>query len=192
LLLYRNYFTSSGFFRAGLAGLGQLIVAVAVGAGLAAVVTPAATRHVGFVKWPVILLGVSAVAEIGGGLPYRIPTLLIAAGILGFCAQGIKICVDTVVQRSVLDEFRGRVFSLYDTLFNLAFVGAAVLTAIVIPDTGRAPLSVLLIAAGYAALAVVYLRTGRDRSIGLGAAPQQQLGHRAVVAEGTELHPKLQ
>ncbi len=162
LLLYRNYFHDDGFFRAGLAGLGQVIAMVAIGAGLAAVFTPAATRRMGFVNWPVVLLLVSAVVELVGGLPYQTPPLLVAAGIFGFCAQGIKICVDTTVQRTVLDEFRGRVFSLYDTMFNLAFVGAATLTALLLPDNGHSPASVLVISLGYALIAAAYVRTGRE------------------------------
>ena len=49
---------------------------------------------------------------------------------LAFVAQGVKICVDTVVQRTIDDNFRGRVFTVYDTLFNVAFVAAAVVTAL--------------------------------------------------------------
>ena len=52
------------------------------------------------------------------------------------------------MQRTVADEFRGRVFALYDTLFNLALVVAAVLTALVLPDNGRAPVSVVVLGVG--------------------------------------------
>ena len=51
--------------------------------------------------------------------------MLVAAFVLGLITQGAKIATDTVVQSSVDDAFRGRVFSLYDVLFNVAFVGAA-------------------------------------------------------------------
>ncbi len=162
LLLYRNYFHSDGLFRAGIAGLGQVVALAAIGGGLAALVTPTATRRIGFVRWPVILLVVSAIAEIAGGLPYKPAALLAAAGVFGFTAQGIKICVDTIVQRSVLDDFRGRVFSLYDTMFNLAFVGAAVLTALLLPDNGHSPPSILIIGLAYAVIALIYLRTGKE------------------------------
>ena len=46
---------------------------------------------------------------------------------LGVAAQGSKICVDTIVQESVDDAYRGRVFSFYDVIFNIAFVSAAAL-----------------------------------------------------------------
>ena len=40
LLLYRNYFHADGFFRAGLAGLSQIVAMIAVGGALAALLTP--------------------------------------------------------------------------------------------------------------------------------------------------------
>ena len=56
---------------------------------------------------------------------YTRPALLVAAFFLGLACQGIKIVVDTLVQTHVDDAFRGRVFSLYDVIFNVAFVAAA-------------------------------------------------------------------
>ena len=35
-------------------------------------------------------------------------------------------------------------FSLYDTLFNVAFVGRRLLTALVLPDTGKSPVAVIV------------------------------------------------
>ena len=72
-------------------------------------------------------------------LPYRSALVLRRRVRLSFVAQGVKICVDTVVQRTVEDDFRGRVFTVYDTLFNVAFVAAAVVTALTLPESGHAP-----------------------------------------------------
>jgi hypothetical protein len=160
LLLYRNYFHDDGFFRAGLAGLGQLVAAVAIGGGLAALVTPVASRRLGFVRWPAMLLGGAGVVELAFGLPFTLPLLLIGALLLGFAAQAIKICVDTVVQQYVEDDFRGRVFSLYDSLFNLTLVFAALLTAAVLPESGYSPTSVVVIAVAYVATGLGYLHAG--------------------------------
>ncbi len=41
----------------------------------------------------------------------------------------MKICVDTTLQETVDDDFRGRVFSVYDTLFNVTFVVALLVGA---------------------------------------------------------------
>jgi MFS family permease len=165
LLLYRNYFHDDGVFRSGLTGLGQVVTAIAVGGGLAALVTPVATRRLGFLRWPVLLLVTAAITEVALGLPYRLPLLLLAAVLLGFAAQGIKICVDTLVQQQIDDEFRGRVFSLYDTLFNLTLVVAAVLTAILLPDSGRSPVSIVVIGVVYLVTAAVWVRVSRRRPL---------------------------
>jgi MFS family permease len=161
LLLYRNYYVSDGPFRAGLAGLAQFVVVGAAGGGLAALATPAVSRRFGFVAWTTTLLAASGLFQVSLVLPYRLPVQLLAGFALGFTAQGVKICVDTTVQRTVADEFRGRVFALYDTLFNLALVTAAVLTALVLPDDGHAPVSVLVIGVTYLVTAFGYARLAR-------------------------------
>jgi MFS family permease len=158
ILLYRNYFHSDGVFRAGLGGLGQVVAAVAIGGGVAALATPAGTRRFGFTYWPAALLVLASVTELAFGLPYSLPLLLVAALLLGFCAQAIKISVDTLVQRDIPDAYRGRVFAIYDTLFNVTLVAAAVITAVALPQDGHSPTSVILIAAGYLTAAVGYLR----------------------------------
>ena len=117
--------------RVGLTGLAQFVLVVAVGGGLAALVTPAISRRIGFASWMVALLAMSgAVRGRRCACPTDCRLQLLAGLVLGFAAQALKICVDTTVQRTVSDEFRGRVFALYDTLFNLALVAAAVITAV--------------------------------------------------------------
>jgi MFS family permease len=159
LLLYRNYFVDAGAFRSGLAGLGQLVAALAIGGGLAAVVTPIAARRLGYTRWPAALLVGAGVVELSLGLPFTLQTILPAGALLGFVAQGIKICVDTLVAQRVADDFRGRVFSLYDTLFNLLFVSAATLTAILLPENGKSESAVVCIAFAYTITGVIYWRT---------------------------------
>ena len=90
------------------------------------------------------------------GLPYQIQTILPAALLLGIVAQGSKISVDTLVQEQVEDVFRGRVFSFYDTLFNVTFVGAAVVAAFVLPVSGRSYAMLAVVAGGYALTALGY------------------------------------
>ncbi|HEV2888850.1 MAG TPA: MFS transporter [Frankiaceae bacterium] len=157
LLLYRNYFTDQGFFRAGIDGLAQVFGASSIGVVLAAVVTPYVTRRLGKERWIVTLLAAACVVEIALGFPYTQPALLVAALLLGFVAQGSKICVDTIVQESVADAYRGRVFAFYDILFNVTFVSAAVVAATFLPDTGRSYLALTVIAVGYGATALAYL-----------------------------------
>jgi len=153
LLLYRNYFHDHGLFKAGLTGLGQIVLAIALGGGLAAYLTPIAARRLGYTKWPALLLVGAGVVELVLGLPFQPATFLPAALLLGLAAQGVKICVDTLTAQRVADDFRGRVFSIYDTLFNVVFVASGVLTALLLPETGKSVPAIIV-------LAVVYLATG--------------------------------
>jgi MFS family permease len=161
LLLYRNYYDAVGPLRTGLAGLAQFVVAVAAGGALAALITPPISRRIGFDSWTAVLLAASGLLQLALVLPYRLALQVLAGFLLGCASQGIKICVDTTVQRTIDDEFRGRVFALYDVLFNLALVTAAVLTALVLPEDGRAPTSVVVIALVYLVTAVGYRRLAR-------------------------------
>jgi hypothetical protein len=158
VLLYRNRFDSDGVLRTGLAGLAQLVVVMAIGSAVAALVTPPASRHTGLPRWCGAMLAGAGIVQLTLVLPYRLPLYLVGALLLGFCAQGFKICVDTLVQRCVDDEFRGRVFALYDMLFNVAVVTAAVMVALVLPADGYSPVSVIVIGLAYLATAFVYTR----------------------------------
>jgi MFS family permease len=161
LLLY----TEQGAIGRGFAGLGEVVVASVVGGLLAALVTPAVTRRIGTQYWIVIVFAAAAVAEIVFGWPYRHWSFLLAAFFLGFAAQASKICVDTLLQESVADDFRGRVFSFYDTLFNVSFVSAAGAAALLVPPDGKSYGVLVFIAAGYALTAVGYgLATARRRA----------------------------
>jgi MFS family permease len=164
LLLYRNYFTDEGFFRAGLAGLAQAFAAAAVGVLAAAAITPAAVRRMGKSTWITVVFVLASITELTLATPYTMQTLLPAALLLGFVAQASKICVDTIVQETVEDDFRGRVFSFYDMLFNVTFVAAAIAGAIILPISGKSYVVLVLIAAGYALTALGYAAVSRRHS----------------------------
>ena len=152
LLLY----TEQGAIGEGFYGLGQVVTVSVVGGLLAALVTPSAARRLGTQRWIVLVFSAAAVVEVVFGLPYTHSALLVAAFFLGFAAQASKICLDTLLQETVDDDFRGRVFSFYDTLFNLSFVSAAAASAVLVPPDGKSYVVIGLIAGGYAVTAVVY------------------------------------
>ncbi|MFE5632696.1 MFS transporter [Streptomyces sp. NPDC056463] len=139
-------------------GLALLGIAVAFsGAGFfaAAVISPWAIGRFGPFGWMIVCSGSAAVLEPALGLPFAQTPLMIAAFLLGLVTQGTKIATDTVVQTSVDDAYRGRVFSLYDTLFNVAFVGAAAVAALMLPPDGRSVPVVVMVAAVYASIALM-------------------------------------
>jgi MFS family permease len=156
-LLFRNYF-NAGDADAALRDISVMIGVSAIGFVLAAVLTPVVVERIPQRSWILWLLGVSTVAQVFPFVLYSEPALWVAGFFLGLAAQGIKICVDTLVQLGVDDAFRGRVFSIYDVLFNLAFVGAAALAAAVVPDDGRSYVVAVATAATYAVIGGVYAR----------------------------------
>ena len=182
LLLY----TEQGAIGRGFTGLGEVITVSVLGGLIAALVTPAATRRLGTQRWIVVVFGVAAVVEVAFGWPYTHPAFLVAAFFLGFAAQASKICVDTLLQETVEDDFRGRVFSFYDTLFNLSFVSAAAASAVLLPPDGKSYAVIALVAAGYAVTALLYgVMTARRA----GEEPPEPI-IAAEQAVGPDRHPR--
>jgi len=85
-----------------------------------------------------------------------VPIVLVAAFFLGIAAQGSKICVDAIVQGSVEDAFRGRTMAFYDVVFNVAFVSAALVAALLLPDDGYSRFAYGIVALIYATTALGY------------------------------------
>ncbi len=134
MLLYNNTFTGGGV--AGIAGFSVAAGLLALGFFLGAVATPWATERIGDSTWIASLLASAAVALALFGLPFSAALFPVAAFVLGFVSQAVKVTVDTLVQRHVDDAYRGRVFSVYDVLFNATFVLGAALTAGLVPQSG--------------------------------------------------------
>lgn len=153
ILLARHHLNPTGDADHGLVVLGWVVAAGAVGFVAAALVTPAWVRAADPVRVVTTALVVAAAAEATFVLAMTLGQLLAGAAVIGWAGQTVKICVDTIVQRDVADAFRGRVFSLYDVAYNAAFVAAAALSALVVPDDGYSR-------AVYGVLAVGYLATG--------------------------------
>ncbi|MEU3184928.1 MFS transporter [Streptomyces sp. NPDC006923] len=144
----------------GLALLGLALGLSGAGFFTAAVFTPWAVGRLGPSGWTVACAAAAAVLEPALGLPFAAIPTLAAAFVLGLITQGAKIATDTVVQTAVDDAFRGRVFSLYDVLFNIAFVGAAAVAALMLPADGRSPALVVTVAVLYAGVAGTLRRQG--------------------------------
>ncbi|CAM5731257.1 MFS transporter [Streptomyces fumanus] len=160
LLMLCRYALTSGTDE-GLALLGLALGVSGAGFFVAAVLTPWAAGRLGPGRWMALCAAAAAVLEPALGLPFATAPLLAAAFVLGLTTQGSKIATDTIVQTSVDDAFRGRIFSVYDVLFNVAFVGAAGVAALMLPPDGRSVPLVVTVALGYAAVAVVMTRFER-------------------------------
>ncbi|MER7972794.1 MFS transporter [Streptomyces sp. NPDC096080] len=156
LMLCRYAFSTTT--EAGLALLGLALGVSGAGFFVAAVVTPWAAGRFGPVRWIALCAAAACVLELALGLPFAVAPMLVAAFVLGLTTQGAKIATDTIVQSAVDDGFRGRVFSLYDVLFNIAFVGAAGVAALMLPPDGRSSVLVVTVAGVYGAVSLAMFR----------------------------------
>jgi hypothetical protein len=161
LLLYRNTFESDGVFPGGIVGLGEVVAAGALGTLLAAAVTPGVVRRIGKPRWITLLLVAAGISQVALGVLFVPPAIVLAALCLGFVSQGVKICVDTTLQEWVEDDYRGRVFSVYDTLFNVTFVVALLVGAFVLPASGISYGLLVGVGLGYLLTALAYARITR-------------------------------
>ncbi|MFB9318976.1 MFS transporter [Cryptosporangium minutisporangium] len=153
LLLYRNTLDGSDLFPGGDTGLGQVVLATGFGAFLAAVITPGIVRRISRRTWMTGLLVVSAVAwPVVVAVP-ETPAVVAVALVAGLASQGVKILVDAGVQSDVDDVYRGRVFALYDMLFNVCVVSGLLIGAFGLPTSGRSWPVFLGVAAGHLLLA---------------------------------------
>ncbi|GII97156.1 MFS transporter [Sinosporangium siamense] len=163
IMLYRYYF-EAGNADAAVDGVTVVLGVSGVGYFLAALITPPATERFGLTNWVPIALISAGVLAFGLAMPFQQWLMPIAGFALGLAGQTVKICADTVVQRDIEDAYLGRVFSIYDMLFNGVYVAAAAVAAFLLPADGRSYLLITLIALGYV----------------VGG-----LGYRAVVRSGT-------
>ncbi|MFD3835278.1 MFS transporter [Streptomyces sp. NPDC058642] len=160
LMLCRYEFSSTT--DDGLALLGLALGISGAGFFVAAALTPWAAGRLGPGRWIAVCAASAAILEPALGLPFAVAPMLVAAFVLGLTTQGAKIATDTIVQSSVDDGFRGRIFSVYDVLFNIAFVGAAAVAALMLPPDGRSVVLVVTVAVIYGAVAVAMARFERQ------------------------------
>jgi MFS family permease len=168
ILVYRNYFHTLDQVDAAIADLGLLVVFTGAGFVCAAVVTPPMAAKFGVRAWIIACLIGSAVFQLMPGAIYAKVPLMIAAFLLGLTAQNIKICVDTLVQAHIDDDVKGRVFVIYDMIFNVALVLAAVMGAAILPANGKSVPILVVLAAGYLAVAAAFAVLSRGLSMNEG------------------------
>ncbi len=161
ILMSRNLLSDPRDAAAGMATFGLLLGISFAGNGLAIVATPVAHERMRPATWVAVCLLLGALSQALLVIGSTFALVAAAAVLLGLSVQGAKIAVDTIVQTDTHDAVRGRAFALYDVLYNAAFVGAAALAAVVLPDVGwsRAVFATLVLV--YLALALTYRRESR-------------------------------
>jgi MFS family permease len=167
ILLYRNYFYPGSGGTQALTHFLPVVISSAIGYGAAAWLTPVATRRISNAAWITTVLAAGGlVTGVLGPTFGQVEFIGIGFG-LGLTAQGLAISATTILQHEMEDEYRGRVFSVNDMLYNVAFVLGAALSAAFMPDTGRSLPMLLVVACGYVVAAAVYrIMTGQSRPAG--------------------------
>lgn len=154
ILVYRNSFHPVDDIDAALGDLALYGGFLGIGFVLGSVLSPPVAQRIGVRRLIIVsIAGAGVVQVVPGAIYSRIP-LLAAAFLLGLAAQCLKICVDTLVQAHVSDDFKGRVFVLYDMVFNLASVIAAVIAVFLLPADGRSVPILIGLAVMYVVVAV--------------------------------------
>ena len=180
LLLYRNYFFHGGNGNTALGHATLLVITSAVGFGLAAFVTPQGVKRTSKDIWITVWLLIGGIVTIVLGPTFNQIAFLLLGFAMGLSAQCVKICVDTTVQQEVDDAYLGRVFSLYDMLYNAAYVIGPAIAAPFMPATGKSYVLVLVIGALYLAAGASYASLtvrkttggGSPRALPTAAAPR--------------------
>jgi MFS family permease len=168
ILLYRNYFYAGRGPNTALQEFTLVVASSAIGYGVAALVTPVATKRLAKSAWITALLAAGGILTGALGATFSQTAFLIIGFALGVTAQGVAICTTTIIQEQVADDFRGRVFSINDMLYNATFVIGAAVAAAFMPVTGKSYPMVIAVAAGYLLTAAGYRLLCRQPA---GAAP---------------------
>lgn len=131
ILLIKSEFAGreGGFGRLGLSGVA--LGAAGAGALGAALSASALGRRIGG-RTRVIVAGylVVALSLVAFGPIPGVPALLGLTFVSGAGGFYCKVAVDAQVQHALHDDYRGRAFSLYDIIYNLASVAAGVVVVI--------------------------------------------------------------
>jgi len=167
ILLYRNYFYPGSGGTEALKHFLPVVVGSAIGYGTAAWLTPIATRRISSAAWITGLLVFGGVMTGVLGPAWGQAEFIVIGFALGVTAQGLAICATTILQQEMEDEYRGRVFSVNDMLYNVAFVLGAALSAAFMPVSGRSLPMLLVVACGYVVAAALYrIMAGQSRPAG--------------------------
>jgi MFS family permease len=159
LLLERNAFHDPTDSEAGLSGLSITLSIAAIGFGIGALTAPFGVRKFGRHRWMRIALFASALGPVFLIFARTPVTLAITAFLTALCGQNLKVTNDALVQSKISDEYRGRVFSVYDVVVNAAIITGALTSALILPKDGDTVLVPLIVSVLYLIAAMRLLRS---------------------------------
>ena len=169
ILLYRNYFYPAQVTVAE-SHVGTLAVFSAVGYVCAALITPPATRHLSKEAWITAMLVAAGVVTAVIGETFNEVAYLAIGFLMYLTRQSVAIASVTILQEGIEDGFRGRVFALYDMVYNAAYALGAAVFGVFMATDGKSPIVVAVIAAGFLVAALAYWLSAGGRSSGDGSS----------------------
>lgn len=161
ILVFRNHFHHVTEVDAAMKDMAIWMGATGAGFVLSAALVPPIAHRIGVRRTMIVLLVASGIVQIVPGSLFTVWTLVAAGFLLGLCAQSLKICVDTLVQAHIDDDFKGRVFTVYDMIFNACLVVAAVLTAWFFPANGHTVTGFVTLGVLFVVTALVFALASR-------------------------------
>ncbi len=136
LILERNAFHNPSDPDAGLSGFAKAITIAGIGIMLGAVVSPSAVRRFGRHRWMRIAMLIASFGPMIFVISQSEISMIAMGFVSGFGGQGVKVTNDALVQEKISDDYRGRVFAVYDVVVNAAIVSGSLIAAAVMPKNG--------------------------------------------------------
>lgn len=158
LLLERNTFNDPANSDAGLADLSIALSCAAIGFTIGALIAPKGVELMGRHHWIRLSLILAALGTSILIIDRTQILLCLSAFITALFGQSVKVTNDALVQSKISDEFRGRVFAVYDVIVNGAIVGCALIAASLLPLSGDVATVPALVAGSYLFVALILLR----------------------------------
>lgn len=156
MLGFRNYFHAKAEVNAAMGDMAVWGVVMGAGFVLSAAFMPRVVRILGMRASLIGLLVATAVVQVLPGAMLTRWSLIVASFFIGLFAQSLKAGVDTVCQAHIDDAYKGRVFIVYDMIYNAMFVGGAALAALVLPVHGLSHPRLIGLAVAYLLVAGLF------------------------------------
>jgi MFS family permease len=161
MLLERNTFNDPANSDAGLAGLSIALSCAAIGFTIGAIIAPRGVRWIGRHRWMRLSMFAASFGTLILTIDRNQLLLCISAFATALFGQAVKVTNDALVQSKISDEFRGRVFAVYDVVVNGTIVTFSLIGALLLPTSGDSWLVPALIATVYLFIAAVALRPSK-------------------------------
>ncbi len=161
MLLERNTFNDPNDAEAGLAGLSVALSFAAIGFTIGALIAPLGVRWTGRHRWMRLSMFAAAFGAMILTIDRNQILLCAAAFTTGLFGQSVKVTNDALVQSKISDEFRGRVFAVYDVVVNGSIVSCSIIAALLLPQSGDTWLVPTLVALSYLLVALITLRPAK-------------------------------